>query len=66
MGQLSESSEMRSVYHGADVQKSTLPIGTFVTKRFRDACKFGYRRAVLNGASHVFIYEILVEDENLT
>jgi len=44
------------VYHGSDVHHGILLVGSFVSKRFKDACKFGYRKAVVAGASKVFIH----------
>lgn len=54
------------VYHGSNVRHVFLISGTFVTKRFKDACKFGYRKAVQNGAPNVFVHVVEVEEGDLT
>ncbi len=53
------------IYHGSDTRKDCLPVGTFVSKRFKDASKFGYRRAVQSNSPLVFIHTAQVDRANL-
>lgn len=53
------------VYHGSNEHKAVLLAGTFVTKYFKDACKFGYRRAVESGAPTVFVHTAEVQAKDL-
>lgn len=53
------------VYHGSDTRKDRLSPGTFVSKRFKDASKFGYRRAVQANSPLVFIHTAQVDRANL-
>lgn len=49
-------------YHGSDIELILLKKNSYVTKNFKDACKFGYRRAVLSNSPSVFIYSVKIED----
>lgn len=57
-------------YHGTDQELICLKQNSYVTKNLKDACKFGYRRAVLSTSQFVFIYmidiseELLIRDQN--
>lgn len=51
------------IYHGTDTKLSVLKSGSYVTKNFKDACKFGYRRAVMKGRPYVFIYSSEIDDD---
>lgn len=53
-------------YHGTDKQITELSTGSFITKSFKEACKFGYRKAVLNKSQWVFIYSISCDAEKKT
>lgn len=50
-------------YHGTDQELKCLKIGSYITKNFKDACKFGYRRAVLSNGPFVYIYKIDISKE---
>lgn len=50
------------VYHGSDSIITTLATGSYVTRAIKDAWKFGYRRAVVNGSQTVYIYEAEVKE----
>ena len=50
-------------YHGTDKELKCLNVGSYITKNFKDACKFGYRRAVLSNSSFVYIYKIEISEE---
>lgn len=45
-------------YHGTDQELACLKQNSCVTKNLKDACKFGYRRAVLSNSPFVYIYMI--------
>lgn len=45
-------------YHGTDQELACLKQNSYVTKNLKDACKFGYRRAVLSNSPFVYIYMI--------
>lgn len=47
-------------YHGTDQEITSLRQNSYVTKNLKDACKFGYRRAVLSKSLFVYIYMINV------
>lgn len=49
-------------YHGSDIELIILKKNSYVTKSFKDACKFGYRRAVLSNSPSVFLYSVEIED----
>jgi hypothetical protein len=57
-------------YHGTDQELVCLKQSSYVTKNLKDACKFGYRRAVLSNSPFVYIYmvdipeELLIMDKN--
>ena len=55
---MSESHVPTRLFHGSSDDKTVLTAGTFVTKRFKDACKFGYRRAAQSGAEFVYVHRI--------
>ncbi len=48
-------------YHGSDLRLISLKKNSYVTKNFKDACKFGYRKSVLSGAPFVFVYSVEIE-----
>lgn len=48
-------------YHGSDQELVFLQKNSYVTKNFKDACKFGYRRAILSKSPFVYIYELEIE-----
>ena len=48
-------------YHGSDQELVFLQKNSYVTKNFKDTCKFGYRRAVLSKSYFVYIYELDIE-----
>ena len=50
------------VFHGTEKEISVLTPGTFVSKRIKDAMKFGYRRAVQKNALYVNIYKAYVPE----
>ncbi len=50
-------------YHGSDQDIKFLKIGSYITKNFKDACKFGYRKSVLSNGLFVYIYEMDVSEE---
>lgn len=52
-------------YHGTDQELAYLKQNSYVTKNVKDACKFGYRRAVLSNNPFVYIYMIDVPEESL-
>ena len=43
-------------YHGTDQEIACLKQNSYVSKNFKDASKFGYRRAVLSNSPFVYIY----------
>ena len=49
-------------YHGTDQEIVLLRQNSYVTKNFKDACKFGYRRSVLSNSLFVYIYMINVPE----
>lgn len=59
---------MTTYYHGSDrlIDPPLLRAGSYVTRHHKDACKFGYRRAVSNGSGSVFIYTVDVIPEQTT
>ena len=48
-------------YHGTDQELAYLEQNSYVTKNFKDASKFGYRRAVLSGGGFVYIYMVEID-----
>ena len=52
---------MTRFYHGSDLELVSLKRNSYVTKSFKDACKFGYRKSVLSGSQFVFIYSVEIE-----
>ena len=52
---------MTRFYHGSDLELISLKKNSYVTKNFKDACKFGYRKSVLSGSQFVFIYFVEIE-----
>jgi len=54
---------MTTYYHGTDHLIPVLKVGRYVTRHYKDAEKFGYRRAVVNGSGTVFIYTVDVLPE---
>lgn len=54
-------------YHGSDQELVYLQKNSYVTKNYKDASKFGYRRAVLSNSPFVYIYilEIEMSEKNL-
>ena len=54
---------MPTYYHGTDRVIDVLLKGSYVTRHYKDAEKFGYRRAVSNGSSAVLIYTADVTPE---
>lgn len=58
------------LYHGTDQELICLKQNSYVTKNLKDACKFGYRRAILSNSPFVYIYmtdipeELLRRDQN--
>lgn len=46
------------LFHGTDKELKYLIAGSYITKNFKDACKFGYRRAVLSNSPFVYVYKI--------
>jgi hypothetical protein len=53
---------MTKFFHGTDQDLAELQENSYVTKSFKDACKFGYRKAVLNNSAFVYIYTIECSD----
>lgn len=53
-------------YHGTDQELTCLKQGSYVTKNLKDACKFGYRKAVLSGSQLVYVYMIDIKEDLLT
>lgn len=57
-------------YHGTNQELIYLKQDSYVTKNFKDSCKFGYRKAVLSNSPFVYIYiidileELLIKDQN--
>lgn len=49
-------------YHGTNKKLTYLKRGTCVTKSFKDACKFGYRKSVLFKNRFVYIYAVDVQE----
>lgn len=60
-----EVDEKMIFYHGTDQELAYLKQNSYVTKNLKDACKFGYRRAVLSNSPFVYIYIIDVLEESL-
>lgn len=54
---------MTTYYHGTDKPIEILRVGSYVTRHFKDAEKFGYRRAVANGSGTVYLYTVDVVPE---
>lgn len=52
-------------YHGTDQELICLKQNSYATKNLKDACKFGYRRAVLSNSPFVYIYMIDIPEELL-
>lgn len=52
-------------YHGSDQKLIYLKQNSYVTKNLKDACKFGYRKAILSGSPFVYIYITDVAEELL-
>lgn len=52
-------------YHGTDREVACLKQNSYVTKNLKDACKFGYRRAVLSNSPFVYIYIVDISEELL-
>lgn len=52
-------------YHGTDQELIYLKQNSYVTKNLKDACKFGYSRAVLSNSLFVYIYMIDIAEELL-
>lgn len=50
-------------YHGTDKELKYLMVGSYITRNFKDACKFGYRKAVLSKSSFVYVYKINIIEE---
>lgn len=48
-------------YHGTDQLLDILKENSYVSKNYKDACKFGYRRAVLSGKPLVYIYVVDID-----
>jgi hypothetical protein len=57
---------MTTYYHGTDRPIDTLRSGSYVTRHFKDAEKFGYRRAVASGSATVHLYAVDVLPEQTT
>ena len=51
------------LYHGTDKELKYLMAGSYITKNYKDACKFGYRRAVLSNNPFVYVYKINILEE---
>ena len=45
-------------FHGTNLELKGLQAGSYITKSFKDACKFGYRKSVMSNSPYVYIYEI--------
>lgn len=54
---------MTRFYHGSYLELASLEKYSYVTKNFKDACKFGYRKSVLSGSQFVFIYSVEIETQ---
>lgn len=52
-------------YHGTDQELTHLKRNSYVSRNIKDACKFGYRRAVLSNSHFVYIYMIDIAEELL-
>lgn len=52
---------MTRFYHGSDLELISLKMNSYVTKSFKDACKFGYRKSVLSESQFVFVYSVEIE-----
>jgi hypothetical protein len=50
-------------YHGTDQEVAYLKQNSYVTKNLKDACKFGYRRAVLSKRPFVYIYMVDIPEK---
>ena len=48
-------------YHGTDKEVACLKQNSYVSKNFKDAGKFGYRRAVLSNSLFVYIYMMEID-----
>ena len=55
-------------FHGSNAELTELQAGSYVTKSVKDACKFGYRKAVMTNSPYVYIYLVdcsdIVPDKN--
>lgn len=57
-------------YHGTDQELTYLDQNSYVSKSFKDACRFGYRRAIISNSQFVYIYmanipeKLLRKDQN--
>jgi hypothetical protein len=59
---LTEKRNTMIFYHGTDQELTFLKQNSYVTKNLKDACKFGYRKAVLSRSKFVYIYIIDVPE----
>jgi len=52
-------------YHGTDQELVYLKQNSYVTKSLKDACKFGYRRAILSNSPFVYVYMVDISEESI-
>ena len=53
-----QDKDLAIFYHGTDKELVYLEQDSYVTRNFKDASKFGYRKAVLSGREFVYIYMV--------
>jgi len=56
-----QGKDLTIFYHGTDKELAHLEQNSYVTKNFKDASKFGYRKAVLSGREFVYIYMVEID-----
>lgn len=52
-------------YHGSDQRLSEILPGSYVTKSWKDAMKFGYRKAVSNNSENIHLYTVELDGAEL-
>jgi hypothetical protein len=57
---------MARFYHGSDLELISLKKNSYVTKNFKDACKFGYRKSVLSDSQFVFVHSVEIETPEIS
>lgn len=54
------------LYHGTNTKFDSLKRGSYLTKHLKDAWKFAYRKAVIEGTAEIFIYRVNTPKSSLS